>query len=272
MLNKIAFIGAGSMAEALIAGMIKAKMLTPDQITVTNKSNQARLKELLMKYKVRTTSSTEKAVVGADAVIFAIKPKDITHALTEIKPFLQPSQLLISILAGTPIALFTEKLQQDNPVIRAMPNTSATIGYGATAMTAGKFVTADQLEQTKQLFETVGNVSIVNEEQMHVVTAVSGSGPAYFYYIVEAMETAAIKNGLESDVAKDLIYQTILGAAEMLQQTDLEPYELRKNITSPNGTTQSGIEALMDHEVDKGIEATILAALKRSKELGESKK
>lgn len=271
MFKKIAFVGAGSMAEALIAGMIKAKMLAPDQITVTNKSNQAKLQALSQKHQVKTTPYTEEAIVNADAVIFAMKPKDIILALIEVKPYLQPSQLIISILAGTPIALFTEQLQQDNPVIRTMPNTSATIGYGATAMSAGEFVTSDQLEQTKQLFETVGKVSIVEEKQMHVVTAVSGSGPAYFYYIVEAMEKAATKNGLEADVAKSLIYQTILGAAEMLQQTDLDPSELRKNITSPNGTTQSGIEALMDHQVEEGIESAISAAMKRSNELGELK-
>ncbi|MFB1051689.1 pyrroline-5-carboxylate reductase [Paraliobacillus sp. JSM ZJ581] len=272
MLNEITFIGSGSMAEALIAGIIKAEMIAPAQIMVTNKSNQTRLQALAKRYHVKTTPSTEQAIANADAIIFAMKPKDIKSALAEIKPFLQPSQLVISILAGIPISLFTKQLQQDNPVIRTMPNTSATIGYGATAMTSGEFVTTDQLEQTKQLFETVGKVSIVSEDQMHVVTAVSGSGPAYFYYIVEAMEKAAIKNGLEKHIAKELIYQTILGAAEMLQKTGEEPSELRKNITSPNGTTQSGIEALIDHKVEESIEAAICEAMKRSKELGESNK
>lgn len=270
MFHNITFIGAGSMAEALIAGIIKAKIVAPTQITVTNRSDQRRLQALSQHYHVQTTLSTADAIAEADAIIFAMKPKDIKSALVEIKPLLKDTQLLISVLAGTPIALFIEQLQQDMPVIRTMPNTSATIGYGATAMSAGDFVTVEQLQKTKQLFQTVGEVSIVSEEQMHVVTAVSGSGPAYFYYFVEAMEKAAINNGLEQTTAKELIYQTILGAAKMLQQTGEDPEELRAKITSPNGTTQRGVETLASNHVAEAIEAAIIAAAKRSEELGKS--
>ncbi|WP_079710045.1 pyrroline-5-carboxylate reductase [Paraliobacillus ryukyuensis] len=270
MFKKIVFLGAGAMAEALIAGIVKANIVKPEQIVVTNKSNQARLQALASNYQVQTTQSIEQAVTDADAVVFAMKPKDIQTALAEVRPHLTESQVLISVLAGTPITVFHDTLTMNVPIIRTMPNTSSTIGYGATAITVGEHVTEQQLEQTKKLFETVGTVTVVEEDDMHVVTALSGSGPAYFYYMVEAMQEVAAKKGLEATKAKELIYQTILGVAEMLQQTEETPTQLRKNITSPNGVTQRAVEALYDHHLPETIEAAIEAAIKRSKELGKA--
>ncbi|GGM43220.1 pyrroline-5-carboxylate reductase [Paraliobacillus quinghaiensis] len=270
MFKKIAFVGAGSMAEALIAGIVKSGVLEPNQIYVTNRSNQTRLQELTQLYAIQSTSDTETAISGAEAIFLAMKPKDVVGALAEIKPFVSKDKVIISILAGTETKFIADQLGMDLSVIRAMPNTSATIGYGATGLTKGAFVTEEQIQLARTLFETVGTVTIVDEEQMHTVTAVAGSGPAYFYYIVEAMEEAAKKGGLNQVDAKELIYQTILGAAEMLKQTDDEPALLRKKITSPGGTTERGIKTLEEHSVKEAIEAAVYQASNRSKELGEN--
>ncbi|WP_117167973.1 pyrroline-5-carboxylate reductase [Paraliobacillus sediminis] len=269
MFNKIAFIGAGSMAEALIAGIIKSKVLESTQIVVTNRANEVRLKDLSNLYNVQTTHEIKSAVESADAIFLAMKPKDVSGALAEIKPFLSDEQVIISVLAGIPSQFITENLGLNLSVIRAMPNTSATIGYSATALTGGSFVRQEQMNLVTELFETVGTVTIVEEEQMHVVTAISGSGPAYFYYIVEAMEKAAQDGGLDQQHAKELINQTILGAAQMLQQAEEDPVTLRKRITSPGGTTESGIKALDKHEVNKAFEAAVKQAAQRSEELGK---
>lgn len=270
MFNKIAFIGAGSMAEALIAGIIKSKVLESTQIVVTNRANEVRLKDLSNLYNVQTTLDTKIAVESADAIFLAMKPKDVSVALAEIKAFLSDEQVIISVLAGIPTQFITEELGLNLSVIRAMPNTSATIGYSATALTGGSFVRQEQMNLVTELFETVGTVTIIDdEEMMHVVTAISGSGPAYFYYVVEAMEEAAQKGGLDPQDAKDLIYQTILGAAQMLQQAEEDPATLRKRITSPGGTTESGIKALDKHEVNKAFEAAVKQAAERSEELGK---
>ncbi|WP_112179053.1 MULTISPECIES: pyrroline-5-carboxylate reductase [Paraliobacillus] len=272
MFNKIAFIGAGSMAEALVAGIIKSKVLESTQIVVTNRSNELRLKDLSNLYNVLTTQDTKVAVESADAIFLAMKPKDVSKALAEIKPFLSDEQVIISVLAGTSTQLITEKLGLNLSVIRAMPNTSATIGYGATALTGGSFVRQEQLDLATELFETVGTVTIIDDEdKMHVVTAISGSGPAYFYYIVEAMEKAAQDGGLDQQHAKELIHQTILGVAHMLEQTDESPATLRQRITSPGGTTESGLKALDKHEVNKAFEAAVKEATQRSEELGKNK-
>lgn len=270
MFKKITFIGAGSMAEALIAGIVKSEVLKPNQIHVTNRSNQSRLQVLNQLYAIQSTSDTEAAVADADAIFLAMKPKDVAGALAEIKPFLTKDQVIISILAGTQTKFIADQLGMDISVIRAMPNTSATIGYGATGLTKGTFVTEEQIKLASTLFETVGTVTIVAEEQMHTVTAVAGSGPAYFYYIVEAMEEAAQSGGLNQADAKELIYQTILGAAQMLKQTNEDPALLRRKITSPGGTTERGIKTLADHKVNKAIEAAVYQASNRSKELGEN--
>lgn len=269
MFNKIAFIGAGSMAEALIAGIIKSKVLESTQIVVTNRANEVRLKDLSNLYNVQTTQDTKEAVESADAIFLAMKPKDVSKALAEIKAFLSDEQVIISVLAGIPTTFITEQLGWNLSVIRAMPNTSATIGYSATALTGGEFVREEQMNLVAELFETVGTVTIVDEEQMHVVTAISGSGPAYFYYVVEAMEEAAQKGGLNERDAKELINQTILGAAQMLQQGIEGPAALRQRITSPGGTTESGINALAKHRVKEGFEAAVKQAAQRSEELGE---
>jgi pyrroline-5-carboxylate reductase len=151
-----------------------------------------------------------------------------------------------------------------------MPNTSATIGYSATAIAPGKYATAEHVSQVENMFSTIGTTTTVEESDMHTITALSGSGPAYFYYTVESMELAAEAAGLDKKVAKELILQTLIGAAEMLKATDDNPSELRRKITSPGGTTQAGVEVLEKYEYQKALIECIKRAGERSKELGKA--
>ena len=269
MVKKIAFIGAGSMAEAIIAGMINTNFLKSDQIYVANRENQTRLKELETLYQVVTDTDKERVIDGADAVVFATKPHDMESAVADAGRFINEDQAVISVVAGVSTDFILKNLNKDIAVIRSMPNTSATIGYSATAITKGKFATDQELELAKKLFEAIGTVSVVDEANMHAVTGISGSGPAYVYYMVEAMENAAEQAGLDKETAKQLITQTIIGAGNMLKKRSEPADELRKNVTSPNGTTAAGIQTLEEHQFLKAVEACVANAAKRSYELGK---
>jgi len=267
--RSIAFIGAGSMAEALIAGMTKT-FCHPAQIVVTNRQNRNRLEELKHTYGVRTAQDARHAVAQADTVILAMKPKDVAEAMAAVAPAIRSNQLMLSLLAGVTTETIERLAGRDIAVVRAMPNTSAAVGLSATAIAGGRFASEQHLETAKQLFETVGIVTIVPERDLHAVTGLSGSGPAYVYYLVEAMEKAAADIGLERDVAKRLILQTIIGAAEMLKASDKHPSVLRREVTSPGGTTEAGISVLEQYRFQEAIAACIRRATVRSEELGSA--
>jgi pyrroline-5-carboxylate reductase len=265
----IAFIGAGSMAEALIAGMTKT-LYKPEQIIVTNRSNKERLEYIQNTYHVRAETDKEKAVKEADIIILAMKPKDVVEGITSIAPAIGKHQLIISVLAGVATETIISLIEKNVAVVRAMPNTSAAIGQSATALALGRYANDKHLAIAKDLFRTVGAVTVVSEEDLHAVTALSGSGPAYIYYMVEAMEKAAQEIGLEQSIAKDLILQTIIGAAEMLKSSEKHPSTLRKEVTSPGGTTEAGIKVLEDYHYQEAMISCIKQATKRSQELGQS--
>lgn len=268
MVKKVAFVGAGSMAEAIMAGMVNKQFLSSEQIFVTNKENEDRLKELATKYNVVTLQDKEKTVQNADIVIFATKPSDLESAIADVKEYVTEDQLIISVIAGISTDFIKEKTGKDVAVIRSMPNTSATIGYSATAIAKGKFATDSDIALAEELFSAIGTVSVVEEDQMHIVTGISGSGPAYIYYLVEAMEKAAIDHGLDQATAKQLITQTIIGAGHMLEDATEQAAELRENITSPNGTTAAGLETLTSYRFTEAVESCVASATKRSRELG----
>ncbi|MBY7141547.1 pyrroline-5-carboxylate reductase [Virgibacillus sp. NKC19-3] len=269
MNKNIAFIGAGSMAEAIISGIVKAEILHKEQIIVTNKNNQERVRQLQQKYEIRSMMDKEKVVREADIIILATKPYDLKNAVETIKAYIKPNQLIISVIAGISTDHISDLIEGDFPVVRTMPNTSATIGYSATAVTAGKFATEEHLEQAKALFQTIGTTTIVDEADMHTVTGISGSGPAYIYYFVEAMEKAAVEFGLDQDVARKLVIQTIVGAGEMLQHSGESASTLRKKITSPAGTTAAGIDTLDQYHFEEIMKQCVQSARERSIELGK---
>ncbi|HDX9580444.1 TPA: pyrroline-5-carboxylate reductase [Bacillus pseudomycoides] len=269
-LQKIAFVGAGAIAEATIAGLLQAQVVKGKQITVSNHSNKRRLQELHHRYGVHGTQDKKELITNADIIFLAMKPKDVVEALTPLRDYITKNQLIISLLAGVSTASIITLLKKDVPIIRAMPNTSSAILKSATAISPSAHAKEEHIMLVKTLFETIGLVSVVEEKHMHAVTALSGSGPAYIYYVVEAMENAAKQIGLEETAAKSLILQTMIGAAEMLKTNEKHPSILRKEITSPGGTTEAGIEVLKSFKFQEALIQCITEATKRSHELGET--
>ena len=269
-IQNISFLGAGSIAEAIIGGLLHANVVKGEQITVSNRSNETRLQELHTKYGVKGTHNKKELLANTNILFLAMKPKDVAEALIPFKEYIHHNLLIISLLAGVSTHSIRNLLEKDIPIIRAMPNTSAAILKSATAISPSKHATKEHIQTAIALFETIGLVSVVEEEDMHAVTALSGSGPAYIYYVVEAMEEAAKEIGLKEDVAKSLILQTMIGAAEMLKASEKHPSILRKEITSPGGTTEAGIEVLQEHKFQQALISCITQAAQRSHNLGKT--
>jgi pyrroline-5-carboxylate reductase len=269
--EKITFIGAGSMAEAIMEGLIKTNKWQANLITIKNRNNAERLSELQKKYGVVPAPTIEEAVSDADIIILAVKPKDAFQAVQSIEPFVQKEQLIISVMAGIATEKIKDWTKKESPVLRAMPNTSASIGYSATALSRGALASGIHVQKAIELFETIGTVTLVPEDKLHIVTGLSGSGPAYIYYIAEAMQKAAEELSLSHEEARTLISQTLLGASLMLKNTSESPIELRKKVTSPGGTTEAGIGKLDQYQVQDAFLACIKKAVKRSEELGNIK-
>jgi pyrroline-5-carboxylate reductase len=263
----IAFVGAGSMAEAMIAGLLKNEIVAPKQIIVTNKSNLKRRNELEEKYGVVGTDDLSAVVDQASILILAIKPKDVTSVTAKLRGKLNEKQVVMSVLAGISTRFLEEELQSEVPVIRVMPNTSSMIGESATAVAGGKYVAMPHIILAKKLLAAIGHVFVIAEDEMDVFTGVAGSGPAYFYKLIEHLQKAGCDGGLNPSLAKEIAVQTIVGAAKMLAETKTEPAILRKNITSPNGTTEAGLKALEAAGGCTAIEAAVKGAAHRSKEL-----
>ncbi|WP_368634068.1 pyrroline-5-carboxylate reductase [Kurthia gibsonii] len=265
-MQTIVFAGAGSMAEAIIQGWVKEGVVVPPAIHVMNKSNEEKLAKLANSYGVQVVSDRRAILTNADCVILAMKPKDVMAGMNDLAPYLRKDTAVLSVVAGTSIETIQSVLG-NRPVVRVMPNTSATIGMSASGMAFSEEV-SDELKATfKKMLEAIGLVIEVKEEELHAITALSGSGPAYLYYLVEAFEQAGMKYGLEQGTIRSLAVQTIAGAAEMLKQSNEEPTELRRKVTSPGGTTAAGIQALENHHFKQAIEACIDEATKRSIEL-----
>ncbi|MFP7477224.1 pyrroline-5-carboxylate reductase [Terribacillus saccharophilus] len=270
-MNKIAFIGAGAMAEALVKGLIAAEQLPAKDIWLTNHANDERLQELHAAYGVTVTRDQTDLLKDADVIILSMKPKDAEAALTSLRAAkIEPGQIVLSILAGIHTSFLESYLPAHQPVVRAMPNTSATILEAATAIAAGVYAGNEEMKVVSRLFGTVGETVEVKEEDMDAVTAISGSGPAYLYYMMEALEEASSQVGLDETVSKQLLIQTFKGAAKMLEQSDLTPAQLRANITSAGGTTAAGISVLEEQGVKAAMRACVKAAADRSKEMGQA--
>lgn len=268
-MQKIIFIGAGSMAEALIQGWVKNKVVEPQQIYVSNRSNDERLAELQQNYGVQKLPSLED-LQSADLLILATKPKDARTAMAHIAPYLAKDTAVLSVLAGIGIDTVEEGLGQ-RPIARVMPNTSATIGMSASGIAFNAQVTSAEKAVFMQMLEAVGIVVEVEEDKLHAVTALSGSGPAYLYYLLEAFELVGAEFDLPKEVVRELMVQTIAGSAEMLKTVKEEPSELRRKVTSPGGTTEAGIRALEQMHFNDAIASCIRSAETRSRELASGK-
>ncbi|MGG3563464.1 pyrroline-5-carboxylate reductase [Neobacillus rhizosphaerae] len=267
-MNKIAIIGAGSMAEAFISGILENELIDRKNVWVTNHSNKERLNSLRERYGVSSTYDLNVLFDGADIVMLAMKPKDAATAIQAIREQLTEHMLVVSVLAGVSISTIETLARKPLSIVRSMPNTSAAVGKSATAVAMNQRVTNEQVEITRNLFGTVGLTTFVEEKQLDAVTGLSGSGPAYIYYLIEAMEKSAVEVGLEKEMASELIVQTLLGAAEMVKKSSKSSTQLRKEVTSPGGTTEAGIKVLEENGVQQAFISCIKAATAQSKKMG----
>src|SRR5246127_1967573 len=281
-----AIIGGGSIGEALLSGLLRPGRQVKDLVVVERVPERA--KYLADTYSVLVTSVTD-AVENATFVVVAVKPADVESVMGELARAAAAAesdsaeQVFVTVAAGITITYFESKLPAGTPVVRAMPNAAALVGAGVTALARGRFVTAPQLEEVSALFDAVGGVLTVPESQMDAVTALSGSGPAYFFLLVEALVDAGVAAGLSRQVATDLTAQTMAGSAAMLLErmdsgragegeapgtrADATAAQLRATITSPGGTTAAALRELERGGLRVAVDAAVQAAKRRSEQL-----
>jgi pyrroline-5-carboxylate reductase len=264
----LAIVGGGKIGEALLSGLLRDGAYTPDTVVVVEHYPE-RIAYLTQRYAIRVVGVTQAAKL-ASTIVIAVKPQDIDTVLAELAPSVTAEHLIVSVAAG----ITTRKLERGLPagpaVVRCMPNTPALVDEAMTAISAGSHATDSHLAQAEKLLSAVGKVVRVPESQLDAVTALSGSGPAYFFFLVEAMIDAGILLGLPRALAADLIVQTAVGAAVMLRDSGEHPVQLREAVTSPAGTTISAIRELERHGVRAALLAAIEAARDRSVELGRA--
>jgi pyrroline-5-carboxylate reductase len=264
----LAVLGAGKAGEALIAGVISAGWREPGEIVATAR-HEDHLRELAERHGIRTTVDNAEAVKGAGIVVIGVKPQDIEALLGEIAGTVTAEQTVLSIAAAIPTALIEDHLRDGVPVVRAMPNTPMTVHEGMAGIAPGAHAAEEHLVRAEEVLSSVGRAVRVDEPYMDAVTAVSGSGPAYFALLAESMIEAGILLGLSREVSTDLVVQTMLGTAKMLRDEGIHPVELREAVTSPGGTTIAAIRELEQAGVRAAFLNAIQAAMHRSKELAQ---
>lgn len=265
--TRIAFIGAGNMAASLIGGL-RAKGLDAAQIRASDPGEETRAR-VHAKHGIEMFADNAQAIEGVDVVVLAVKPQAMKAVCEAIRPSLKPNQLVVSIAAGITCASMNNWLGAQ-PIVRCMPNTPALLRQGVSGLYATAQVSAEQRQQAQELLSAVGIALWLDEEQqLDAVTAVSGSGPAYFFLLIEAMTAAGVKLGLPPEIAAQLTVQTALGAAHMAVASDVDAAELRRRVTSPAGTTEAAIKAFQAGGFEALVEKALGAAAHRSAEMAE---
>ena len=264
---KIAFIGGGNMGEAMLSAVLGKGLASAESITVSDVS-PTRREYLIQQYGVTATEDNRQAIAGQDVVVLAVKPQDLAEVMAELKGSLGEERLVLSIIAGARLGTLRQGLNH-RYIVRAMPNTPARIGEGMTVWTATPEVTAQQREWTGAVLGAMGReVAVDAEANIDMATAVSGSGPAYLFFFVEALVDAATEVGLPREMAYDLVLATVLGAGHLLQESGHGPAELRRMVTSPGGTTAAAISRLEEGGFAELLREAVDAAYRRAKELG----
>ena len=261
-----AIIGAGVMGETLLSGLVRAGRRV-DQLMVGEKRAE-RARELEERYGVAVLSNRD-AAAKADTVALVVKPQDMGDVLDEIAPDLRAGQLLVSLAAGITTAFIESRVPEGVAVVRVMPNTPALVDEWMAAISPGSHCDESHLTEAESLMASTGKVLRIPEKQMDAVTAISGSGPAYIFFVVESMIEAGVHLGLPRATATDLVVQTLVGSAAMLRETGTHPVVLREQVTSPGGTTASALRELEIHKVRAAFLAAMEAARNRSRELAE---
>src|ERR671934_619326 len=267
--RRIAILGAGKIGESLLAGLLSSGWRKPGDIVVTGRREE-RLKEVAERHGVEATLSNAEAVAGAELVVIAVKPQDFDALLGEIGGLLSPEQTVLSVAAAIPTAAIEERVAAGVPVVRAMPNRAATVHEAIAGVCAGAHAGEEHLTLAEEALSHLGAVARVPERYMDAVTAVSGSGPAYFALLAEAMIEAGILLGLGRETSTQPVVQTMLGTARLLRDEKIHPVELREGVTSPGGTTIRAIQELESAGVRAALFNAIQAAMERSKELAAS--
>jgi pyrroline-5-carboxylate reductase len=264
MNETVAILGAGKMGEALLSGLLRAGRASGDLLVTERHPERAAILE--SRYDVRAVT-TAQAAQSADTLLIAVKPQEMAVLLEELARAATPANLVISIAAGIPTAFIEERLPDGVPVVRVMSNTPVLVDEAMSAVSPGAHAGEEHLERTEKLLRAVGKCVRVPEAQLDAVTALSGSGPAYFFYLVEAMIDAGILLGLPRSIAAELIVQTAIGSAVMLRDSGEHPVQLREAVTSPGGTTIAAIRELENHGVRAALLSALEAARDRSREL-----
>jgi pyrroline-5-carboxylate reductase len=262
--GRLAILGAGVMGETLLSGLLRSGW-TANQIVATDRRVERQV-ELVERYGI-TMVDNEQAVAEADTVILVVKPQDMADLLDEIRDSLKPDTLVISLAAGVDTASIEARLPDGVAVVRVMPNTPAQVDEGMAAISAGSHSDAEHLDRVTEILSATGKVVTVPERYQDAVTAISGSGPAYLFFVVEAMIEAGVHLGLPRDIATQLVVQTMLGSAKLLRETGEHPTVLRERVTSPGGTTAAAVRQLEDHKVRAAFIGAMEAARDRSREL-----
>lgn len=264
----IGFIGGGNMAEAMLRGLI-ASGRDASSLMVAE-PDSAKRKALARRYKIATTADNAQLVGASRTVVLAVKPQILGSVLDSLRPSVTRKELFVSIAAGVLLPRLEKGLGGAARVVRVMPNTPCLVGKGASVICGGSSATAADVKLVRKMFAAVGVAfEVDNEKLLHLVTALSGSGPAYVYRFAEALIEAAEKGGLDGKMARALTYQTLAGAAAMMIETGEEPADLRRAVSSPGGTTLAGLAALEEHGLGSAVKGAIKAATKRSVELGK---
>ena len=262
----VAILGAGKIGESLLSGLLSSGWRKPEEVVVTGRRVE-RVDELVERYGVRGTTSNAEAVPGADVIVVAVKPQDFDILLGEIGPVVSEGQTVLSVAAAIPTAAIEARLPAGVPVVRSMPNAPSTVHEGIAGICAGAHADEEHLALAEEVLRHLGAVVRVQERYMDAVTAVSGSGPAYFALLAEAMIEAGILLGLTRETSTQLVVQTMFGTAKLLRDEHMHPVELREMVTSPGGTTIRAIRELEQAGVRAAFLNAIQAAMERSREL-----
>jgi len=267
--GRLAVIGAGVMGETLISGLLRSGWPAADLVATDRRP--ARCAELVERYGIEMADNLT-AVQEAETVVLVVKPQDLVSVLDEIAPTIRSNDatLVVSLVAGIPAELIESRLPEGTPVVRVMPNTPAQVDEGMAAISGGHHATAEHLAHVEHLLSATGRVVTVPEGYQDAVTAISGSGPAYLFFVVEAMIEAGVHLGLPRDTATELVVQTMLGSAKLLRETGEHPTVLRERVTSPGGTTAAAIRQLEDHKVRAAFITAMEAARDRSRDLARA--
>ena len=257
--TRVALLGAGKMGGILLQAFLANDLLRPNQIVATVQRSE-RAAELAAQFQIVVGTDNQQAASGADVILLGVKPMQVPALVEQIRPGLDPTQLLISFAASVTTAAIERAAGLEIPVVRAMPNTPSLVSAGVTALAAGKFCRPEHLQLAERIFATVGRTVVVDEKHMDAVTGLSGSGPAFLYIIIEALAEAGVNVGLPRDVATLLAAQTMFGSAKMVLETGFHPALLKDQVTTPAGCTVDGILELEEG----GLRVTLIKAVKRA--------